>query len=172
MPRVSAEHKQLYKSKIRGLLSQNPQITQRELQVQLEQQGFRLDRKYLGQLLKSVYAERIKRADTWTLNTALAAFQDAMAEIARAGWEIINDPMARNMDKTLAMREIREAYNVIFEKLFDAGVFERKLGTMEAVIRNTPLPPERKEALRSVFASWGFLLQPKEDAGTPNDDAG
>lgn len=64
MPRVSSEHKQLYKSKIRGLLSQNPQITQRELQAQPERQGFRLDRKYLGQLLKSIYAERIKRADT------------------------------------------------------------------------------------------------------------
>jgi hypothetical protein len=121
MPRVSAEHKQLYKSKIRGLLSQNPQITQRELQARLEQDGIRLDRKCLGQLLRSVYAERAKRTDTWTLNTALAAFQDAMAEIARAGWEIINDPMARNMEKTLAMREAREAYNVIFEKLFDAG---------------------------------------------------
>jgi hypothetical protein len=32
--------------------------------------------------------------------------------------------------------DIREAYNAMFEKLFDAGVFERKLGTLEATIRN------------------------------------
>ncbi|HVB33727.1 MAG TPA: hypothetical protein VNJ52_05055 [Patescibacteria group bacterium] len=154
------------------MLSQNPQITQRELQMRLEQDGIRLDRKYLGQLLKSVYTERIKRADTWTLNTALAAFQDAMAEIARAGWEIINDPMARNMDKALAMREVREAYSVVFEKLFDAGVFERKRGSIDLMIRNTPLHEERKQAIRSVFENWGLLEAPKEDAGTNSNPAG
>ena len=86
-----------------------------------------------------------------------------MADIVRAAWEIVNDPMARNMDKTFAMKEIREAHNLIFEKLFDAGVFERKLGTLDATIRNTPLPDERRQAIRSVFENWGLLPAPKED---------
>jgi len=172
MPRISKEHKQLYKSKIRSLLSQNPQISQRELQLRLEQDGTKLDRKYLGSLLKAIYRERIKRADTMTLNQALASFQDVMEEIVRVAWEIANDPMARNFDRVQALKEIREAYNVTFEKLFDAGVFERKLGTMEATIRNTPLPDERKQALRSVFTSWGLLPPPKEDAEPrPSGDA-
>jgi hypothetical protein len=170
MPRISAEHKQFYKSRIRSLLVQNPQITQREIQARLDAEGIRLDRKYLGTLVNGIYAERTRRANTWTLNQALSGFEDAMGEIVKAGWEIVNNPMARNMDKALAMREIREAYDVMFEKLFDAGVFERKLGTLEATIRNTPLPPERKEALRSVFTSWG-LLPPKENAGTGNPNA-
>jgi hypothetical protein len=35
---------------------------------------------------------------------------------------------------------------------------------MEAVIRNTPLPEERKAAIRSVFENWGLLPPPKEYA--------
>lgn len=101
MPRVSQENKQYYKSRIRSLLTQNPQITQRELQERLDTEGLHLDRKYLGSLVNGIYAERSRRADRATLNSALASFQDAMFEIAKAGWEIVNDPMAKNMDKAL-----------------------------------------------------------------------
>ncbi len=48
----------------------------------------------------------------------------------------------------------------MFEKLFDAGVFERKLGTLDATIRNTPLPEDRKQAIRAVFTNWG-LIEPR-----------
>ncbi len=171
MPRVSAENKQFYKSKIRSLLVQNPQITQREIQTRLEAEGLRLDRKYLGTLVNSIYRERVRRADTWTLNQALAAFQDAMGEVVRVGWQIANDQFAEGRDRAAALREIREAYDLMFEKLFDAGVFERRLGTLEATIRNTPLPDDRKQALRSVFESWGLLPPPKEDAGPANPNA-
>ena len=51
----------------------------------------------------------------------------------------------------MALREIREAHRDSFEKLFDAGVFERKLGTFDATIRNTTLPEDRKQAIRSEF---------------------
>ena len=71
--------------------------------------------------------------------------------------------MAKNQDRVMAMREIREAYNISFEKLFDAGVFERKLGTLDTTIRNTPLPEERKQAIRAVFTNWGLIEAPKED---------
>jgi hypothetical protein len=70
---------------------------------------------------------------------------------------------AQGRDRAAALREIREAYNAMFEKLFDAGVFERKLGTLEATIRNTPLPEERKQAIRSVFTNWGMLATPQEE---------
>ena len=122
-----------------------------------------LDRNYINGIVNDIHRERARRAETWTLNHALASLQDSMSEIVRVAWEIVNDPKARNMDKTLAMREIREAHNLVFEKLFDAGVFERKLGTLDAVIRNTPLPEERKQAIRATFENWGLLASPKED---------
>jgi hypothetical protein len=75
---------------------------------------------------------------------ALASFQDAMGEVVRVGWEIANDQLAEERDRAARLREVREAYNMMFEKLFDAGVVERKLGTLDATIRNTPLPDEKK----------------------------
>jgi hypothetical protein len=68
------------------------------------------------------------------------------------------------LERLAAMREIRAAHNDVFTKLFDAGVFERKLGTLDATIRNTPLPEEKKKTIRDVFGNWGLLPAPKEDA--------
>jgi len=114
--------------------------------------------------VNQIHAERTKRADTWVLNHALASFQDAMAEIARVGWTIANDEMADGRDRAAALREIREAYNLMFEKFFDAGVFERKLGTLDATIRNTPLPERPQAGDPFRFPKLGAVGRPKEDA--------
>jgi hypothetical protein len=152
MPALSTKTKHYYRERIRSLLVQHPQISGEGIRLRLQQDGLTLDRHYIG-----------KRADTWTLNIALASFQDAMAEIARVGWEIANDPHEPGRDRAAALREVREAYNTMFEKLFDAGVFERKLGTIDATIRNTPLSDEKKQVIEQVFANWGLLEAPKED---------
>lgn len=164
MPKISGKTKHYYRERVRSLLAQNPQISGEGIRRRLELDGLTLDRHYISSIVNTIHAERTKRADTWTLNMALASFQDAMGEIVRVGWEIANDKFAQGRDRAAALREIREAYNAVFEKLFDAGVFERKLGTLEATIRNTPLPEERKQAIRSVFQNWGLLEAPKEDA--------
>ena len=164
MPKISTKTKHYYRERVRSLLVQNPMISGDGIQRRLKQDGLDLERHYICSLVNAIHAERAKRADTWTLNMALASFQDAMAEIARVGWEIANDQLQDGRDRAAALREIREAYNAIFEKLFDAGVFERKLGTLDATIRNTPLPEDRKEAIRSVFQNWGLIAAPKEDA--------
>jgi hypothetical protein len=41
-------------------------------------EGIHLDRQFLSRLVGKVYQERTKRADRWTLNYALAAFEDTM----------------------------------------------------------------------------------------------
>jgi hypothetical protein len=129
MPLVSTKTKHYYRERIRSVIVQNPQISGEGIRVRLQQEGLTLDRHYIGKLLKEIYTERTKRADTWILNHALASFQDAMAEIARVGWEIANDKFVPGRDRAAALREVREAYNLMFEKLFDAGVFERELGS-------------------------------------------
>src|SRR5947199_8552659 len=164
MPKISSENKQYYKSKIRSILAQDHQITQRSLQERLKREGLDLDRKYLGSLLNDIYVERTKRIDTMTLSAALSSFQDTMTEIVRQAWEIVNNPLAERNEVLGALREIRAAHNDVFEKLFDAGVFDRKLGSLEMKIRNTPLPEDRKEAIRSVFTNWG-LLEPRRKIG-------
>jgi hypothetical protein len=166
MPALSAKTKHYYRERVRSLLVQNPMISGEGIRRHLEAQGLILDRHYINKLVNAVHSERAKRADTWTLNLALSQFQDAMSEIVRVGWEIASDEFADKRARVMALQQIREAQDAVFEKLFDAGVFERKLGTLDATIRNTPLPEERKQAIRSVFENWGLLQAPKEDAGT------
>ena len=167
MPELSPKTKQYHKQRIRSLMVQQPMLTILGMQKHLASDGLPLDRHYIASLVKAIQTERIKRSQTWTLNMALASFEDAMQEIVRVGWEIANDKFAPGRDRAAALKEIREAYNAMFEKLFDAGVFERKLGTLDATIRNTPLPEERKQAIRSVFENWGILPAPNDEAHTP-----
>jgi len=165
MPALSKDKQEFFKSRIRSIVSVEHQITLVQLLDKLAQEGIHLDRDYLSKLANKVYQERTKRADRQTLNYALAAFEDTMTEVVRVAWSIATDPSARKQDRVAALREIREAHKDVFEKLFDAGVFERKLGTLDAVVRNTPLTPERKKVIQDVFGNWG-LIPPQLDGGT------
>ena len=164
MPELSPKTKQYHKQRVRSLMVQQPTITIEGMRRHLAAQDLPLDRGYIASLVKAIQTERIRRADTWTLNFALASFQDVMTEIVERAWEIANDPMAERSDRLAALREVRAAHNDVFKTLFDAGVFERKLGTLNMAIRNTPLPEEKKQAIEAVFKNWGLLPAPKEDA--------
>jgi arginine repressor len=94
MPSISKEQRQYYKSRIRSVIAQAPQISQVALQEHLAADGLKLDRWYVARLLKDIQTERVKRLNTLTLNYALSAFQDTMTEIVAVAWEIVNDPMA------------------------------------------------------------------------------
>jgi hypothetical protein len=159
MPAISAENKQYYKAKIRSILAFDQGISQRELRERLESQGITLDRGYLARLLDDIRVERTKRVETLTLNAALGGFADVMSEIVARAQAIADDPMSERGEVLAALREIRAAHNDVFQKLFDAGIFERKLGTIDATIRNTPLPIDKKQTIRDVFTNWGLLFR-------------
>jgi hypothetical protein len=173
MPAILADKKQYLVSRVRSIIAQDHQITLDDLAQRLDREyGIKIERHYLSGIVRKLYAERAKRADRQTLNYALAAFEDTMTQVVRVAWEIANDPFARKQDRVMALREIREANSAVFEKLFDAGVFERKLGTLDATLRNTPLPLERKDAIAVVFDNWK-LPQPVElkAIAAPQEDA-
>jgi hypothetical protein len=166
MPELSPKTKQYHKERVRSLVVQQPHVSIVGMQKHLAAQSLPLDRHYIASLVRQIQTERVKRAETWTLNTALSAFQDTMTEIVSKAWEIVNDPMAERLERLAALREIRAANNDVFTKLFDAGVFERKLGTIDATIRNSPLPEDKKQIIRTCSANWGLLPAPQENGGT------
>jgi arginine repressor len=102
MPRISHEQKQLYKSKIRALISRDHQASQKEVQLRLEAEGLKLDRFDLAKLLKEIQVERTRRADRKTLAYALASFEDTMTETVRIAWEIATDPFTKNSERLMA----------------------------------------------------------------------
>jgi hypothetical protein len=163
MPALAKEREQYFISRIRGLIALDHRIRNDEIGQRLAVDGIELERHYVGKLVKKIYAERARRMDTITLNHALVAFAETMEEIVRRARDIADNPMSERLEVLAALREIRSAHNDMFTKLFDAGVFERKLGTLDATIRNTPLPEEKKQTIRDVFTNWGLLTAPKED---------
>jgi hypothetical protein len=163
MPRHTQEHKQFYKSQIRRLIAIDHGISRRELQERLDATGLHLDLAYLGKLYDEVLAERAHRMDRRLLNQALSSFEDTMTEIVRVAWEIANTKYINPQARVMALREVREAHNDVFQKLFDAGIFEKRLGSIDLTVRNAPLPEEKKKAIREVFEQWGLLPAPKED---------
>jgi hypothetical protein len=166
MPRLTQEHKQFYKSKIRALIAVDHGISRLEIQKRLDQDGLHLDLHYVGKLFDEILAERAHRMDRRLLNQTLSAFEDTMTEIVRVAWEIANTKYINPQARVMALREVREAHNDVFQKLFDAGIFEKKLGSLDLTVRNAPLPEEKKKAIREVFEQWGLLPAPKEDAPT------
>jgi len=168
MPRITHENKQFYKSQIRSLIAQNHGISRRELQEELDKQGLHLDRDYIGKLYDEIFVERTKRMDRRRLNEALSAYEDVMEEIVKKAWEIANAEFINPQARVMALREIRESYSAVFEKLFDAGIFDKKLGTLDLAVRNTPLPEEKKKAIREVFQNWN-LPAPPDAASNPLD---
>jgi len=167
MPAYSSDTKKYHRERVRSIMVQNPMLAGEHIRRKLEQDGLVLDRNYINSIVNQIHRERAKRADTWTLNNALTALQDGMGEVVRVGWEIANDKFAEGRDRAAALREIREAYNLVFEKMFDAGVFERKLGTLDATIRNTPLSDDKKQAIEAVFENWGLI--PREPLQITSD---
>jgi hypothetical protein len=135
MSRISHEQKQLYQAKIRAVISRDHQASQKEVRLRLEIEGLKLDRFYLAKLLKEIQVERIHRADRQTLTFALAAFEGTMTEIVKVAWEIAQSNWLNPKARVMALREIRETHNAVFEILFDAGVFDRKLGSLDATKR-------------------------------------
>lgn len=157
MPKISAERKQFYKSKIRSLLAIDHQMSNREIESQLEQNGINLEEHYIGKLRRSIETEKSLRTDRLTLNHALATVSDVLSETTRLAWDIALSKGAKPQDRIAAMREIRKSHTDMFNLLFDAGIFNRKLGTLEHEIRNAPLSEEKKKTIREVFGKWGLL---------------
>jgi hypothetical protein len=150
MPSIAHDQKQFYKARIRSILAIDHGVSRRELQERLDKEGLHLDRHYIG-----------KRMDRQLLNNALSSFEDTMTEVVKLAWQIAQSEYINPQARVMALREIREAHNAVFEKLFDAGVFDRKRGSLELTIRNTPLPEEKKKAIREVFENWGLLPAPE-----------
>lgn len=86
-----------------------------------------------------------------------------MTEIVRVAWQIANSEYTDPKARVMALKEIREAHKDVFEKLFDAGIFNRKLGEIDLTVRNAPLSDER--SIREVFDKWGLLPPKTEDEG-------
>ncbi len=135
----------------------------REMQHQLEQNGIRLDMDYINRLRDKILRERAQRADRQILSSSLAAFEDVLTETTKIAWQIALSNQSTRKERIAALKEIRESHNDLFDKLFDSGVFDRKLGVIEHQPK-APITLEQRAQLIETMIRWG-IIKPAEEHG-------
>jgi len=134
MARYGEEITKQYMARIRSILVQNSGATILLVQKALESDPvdpIHLDKNYIGKLIRKIRAERTMRIEYNTIAVALAKYEDEADEARNQLWAFINDQGIETSDKIQAIRALRDISNELFEKMFDAGIFERQLGRMK-----------------------------------------
>lgn len=128
--RLSEETKEIHRNRIRRILVMKPDATICETQSILNsgKNPLKLDKDYINRIIRKIRKRQGERLKNYTVNKVLASFEEEVGELKKQLWVTINQQDATNSEKTLAIRELRNSSKDLFDKMFDAGIFEKKLG--------------------------------------------
>ena len=162
--KIIKEKEKEYISQIRRVLVIRPNSSVREVKEALEKQTkpLKLDKDYVNKLINKIRIERTKRLDHYTVNVVLAKFQDEVEELKKRLWIIITNPENSERDKIAAIKELRTSSKDLFDKMFDAGVFKRKIGEID--IGKTLTQEEQDLIDKAISLDYG--KKPKPDNNT------
>ena len=96
--------------------------------LKAQESPIELDYKFINRLVKEIDVERTKRLDKLLLNHAVIAFAERIRETDKRAWKILTDKGTSDENKLRAISEIRKNGTSQFNIMFDAGIFDRKLG--------------------------------------------
>ena len=160
----SKERQKEHKSQIRRILVVKPDAGILEIKDSLAKQRIplKIDKDYINKLVNEIRDERADRLDSYTLNKVLAEFQDEVSELKKRLWLIITNPNSSDQSKISAIRELRTSSKDLFDKMFDAGVFKRKLGEIE--IGKTLSSEEQDLIKQAIELNYGTEEDPNSTA--------
>lgn len=124
-----------FTSRIKQVIVAKPDATLIQIKEVLADNGMNLDIKYIMKLVHKIRRERYTRYDHQTVKKVLAEFEDF---INATSAELLKISKTSKVDiaRIAALDTRVKHYNLLLDKLFDAGVFERKLGTIEGKYTN------------------------------------
>lgn len=131
MARISKDMEAMLVAKIRAILTYNPKTTGMDIKRQLAEKGLNYDKDYIYKLLHKIERERMLRLNKYVLNQKIAEFEDLARENVKRLITIVSDDNTPPSAKVMALKEIRESYSELFDKMFEAGIFEKQLGTLK-----------------------------------------
>lgn len=127
----SKDQKDFYKNQVRRLLIMDNSLSGWQIHRLLRDNGIRIGYKYVLSIMKKIEREKAHTQLNYTLRTYLQNFIDTLTEGERQLWKIATDPATSRNNKIFALKEIREGRKVLFDKLFEAGIFEKQLGRLQ-----------------------------------------
>jgi len=170
----TAEAEVQLKLAIRDLVVRNPLISVHQLRRDLADRGFKtaqgnpLDWYYVAKVVRKLNREKALAVDEQKIGERLAITKERYRVIIEKLWRIIDykvEYAAEGIFPPETSEIIRAADTIIKLDLailkaeMDAGIFERKVGTVDVnVYRALPLDPEKATQIAQAFARWGIDL--------------
>jgi len=146
--RFSKEKENEIKSMVRLLLVRQPNLSMLQVQDALAKQGLVFDRNYIGRVVKKIHDERSHRIDNQSLAREIAKFEDLYEALAHELWIMILDKTLKASERNGAIRTLIDAHKSIFDKKFDAGIFEKQLGKLKV---EETLSPEDEAIIKKAI---------------------
>lgn len=172
MPKVPNEKESEIKLAIRDALVLDPLISLRRLQKVLQEKRFTtasgtpLDKDYINRLIRKLTRENAEKVNRQEVAGRIAELKeryrllyDKLLRIAFFDYEKIEPgaPIPKHKDQIAAINTIIKWDLAILQAEMDAGIFERKLGTLEVEKRSQPLNDEQKASILNALTRWGFI---------------
>lgn len=169
MARYTKEQMDNHLAQVRRLLVINPDLSCREIREKLSNRKdnpIRLHPDYIRRMKNEVIEGRNKRYDSYTVDNVLAKFQDELDEMKKILWSIIFNQTSTPSEKVQALRELRNNSDNFFERMFNAGIFEKKLGVMDLNEQKTlkdieQLPEDEQREIFKKLAEAEKLIKDK-----------
>ena len=132
MSKYSKEQKLEHIERVKRIIVKDPNLSVSKI-VDLIRTGQRplpVTWDYINGIVAKIRKQRAYRMDYYRIKEWLGKFEEKLDEYGRYLWNIVTNPAEQSKDKIAAIRELRNNDVILFDRMFDAGVFERKLGEM------------------------------------------
>ncbi len=141
------------------MMARMPAASIRSLRSALEidkKNPLRLDRVYLGRLVRKIHGERARNLDTTTVEQTIGVIENSTQQVVAKMWEILLDSTADEKARVAAGKVIVDAQHKLLEAQMDAGIYERKLGKVD-VSHEHHLAPELAEPIMRALRNYGII---------------
>jgi hypothetical protein len=128
---LTPERREYLKTQVRELTIMEPNVSALRATELLNKRNLEISYDYVNMMMKEIDIERVKEADEFLLTSFLVTFMERTKMTDKVLWNILTDKNSTRKDKLGAARELRQNFHIVFQTMFDAGVFKRKIGELE-----------------------------------------
>lgn len=156
--------KEYHKGRIKDVMILKPGVSIEGIRrvLELSQDPLKLDYRYITKVVQKIRAERRVRMDRQEIKTRISEMQDCYEAVSEQMWKILLDGTADGKGRVMAGKVIIDAQRNLLDAQMEAGVFDRKLGTLNidhAHEHTLKLPEEIRAPILRAFRNYGILKQ-------------
>lgn len=141
-----------------------PDVSAQGIQNALEQSSLdpiRLDLTYIKKLVRKIGKERVLKLDRAEIKERLSVMRETYNLVAEQMWKILLDPNDKKA-RVAAGKVIIDAQKNLLEAEMNAGIFDRKLGTLNLesggqVEHIHTLDPALKAPIMKALENYGII---------------